>query len=201
VYRPFNSEKQKVRGDFKKSDPVQFIETLHYPRYYFADQLVPIANNAEFSEKLSNGNYTAQAAFVTRPPFVPARGVVRSIQETANTATLDVESFGQGLLVMSVTNHKYWTVRVDGARVPQIPVNIAYQGIIVTPGKHVVTMEYRNPLVIIGLLISGIAAGALLLIALFSRRRIARHGLDAYEEPVHVVADETGTHIEPAQVP
>jgi len=201
VYRPFNSEKQKVRGDFKKSDPVQFIETLHYPRYYFADQLVPIATNAEFSEKLSNGNYTAQAAFVMQPPFVPARGVVRSVQETANTAKLDVESFGQGFLVMSVTNHKYWTIRVDGAHVPQIPVNIAYQGIVVTPGKHVVTMEYRNPLVLIGLLISGIASGALLLVALFSRRRIERQGLDAYEEPVHVIADETGTHVEPAQVP
>jgi len=200
VYRPFDAQKKKIRGDFKKSDPVQFVESLHYPRYYFADQLVPIANTAEFSEKLINGNYTAQAAFVMQPPFVPARGVVRSLKETANTARLDVESFGQGFLVMSVTNHKYWTIRVDGARVPQVPVNLAYQGIVVTPGRHVVTMEYRNPLVVIGMLISGICAGALLLIALFSRRPIARQRLEAYEEPVHVVQDESGTHTEPAQV-
>jgi len=33
---------------------------------------------------------------------------VRGFVETANSATLDVESFGQGFLVMSVTPHKYW---------------------------------------------------------------------------------------------
>ena len=35
---------------------------------------------------------------------------------------------------MSVTPHKYWNIRVDGARVPAIVTNIAYQGIIITPG-------------------------------------------------------------------
>jgi hypothetical protein len=101
---------------------------------------------------------------------------------------------------MSVTNHKYWTVRLDGARVPQVPVNLAYQGIVVTPGRHVVTMEYRNPLVIIGMLITGLCAVLLLLVTIFAKPRV-RPGLDAYEEPVHVVADESGTHLEPAQVP
>jgi hypothetical protein len=102
-----------------------------------------------------------RAAFVEAPPFAAAPGVVRAVAETPNSAALDVESAGRGFLVMSVTRHKYWEVRVDGARVAPIPTNLAYQGIAVPPGRHRVTMRYRNPLVQIGLGVSG-AATALL---------------------------------------
>jgi len=132
-----------------------------------------------------------------RPAFTPAGGVVHGLQETANEAALDVESFGQGFLVMSVTRHKYWDVRVDGQRVPTVPTNIAYQGIVVTPGRHRVTMVYRNSLVQIGLGITGTCAALLLALAIFWRPRLSL-GRAAYEEPVHVVADAAGTHIEPA---
>src|SRR5207237_729919 len=107
-YRPFKEEQKRTGGDFKKSNPIVFLETAHYPRYYFADQLIVIRSRGDFVEKLTNGRYTPAAAFVTQPAFTPANGVVRRLEETANTALLDVESFGQGFLVMSVTPHKYW---------------------------------------------------------------------------------------------
>jgi hypothetical protein len=197
VYRPFNEEKKRTRGDFKKSDPITFLETFHYPRYYFADQLIPIRGRKDFVEKLTNGRYTPQVAFVSQPAFPPAGGVVRGVRETANSATVDVESFGQGFLVMSVTRHKYWEVRVDGQRVPTVPTNIAYQGVVLTPGRHRLTMVYRNTLVQIGLGITGLCAAILLALAVFWRPRISRP-TNAYEEPVHVVADASGTHVEPA---
>lgn len=197
TYRPFKEEQKRTRGNFKNSDPCVFLETYHYPRYYFADQLVSIRGRTEFVDKLTNGRYTPQVAFVTQPAFVPAHGVVHSVHETANTAALDVESFGQGFLVMSVTRHKFWDVRVDGQRVPTVATNIAYQGIIVTPGRHHVTMVYRNTFVQIGLVVTGVTAALFLAIAVFWRPRI-RTPRAAYEEPVHVVADAEGTHIEPA---
>jgi hypothetical protein len=197
VYRPFKEEQKRTRGDFKQSDPIVFLETAHYPRYYFADQLISIRNRQDFVEQLTSGRHTPAVAFVPRPSFPPARGVVHGVRETANTAALDVESFGQGFLVMSVTRHKYWDVRVDGQPVPTVPANIGYQGIVVTPGRHRVTMEYRNSLVQIGLGVTGGAAALLLALAIFWRPRISRP-LAAYEEPVHVVADANGTHVEPA---
>jgi hypothetical protein len=200
VYKPFQDEKTRTRGDFKKSSPIRFLETTHYPRYYFADQMVAVAGHTDFSDKLSKNRYTPQVAFVPQPPFVPARGVVRGVQETANTATLDVESFGQGFLVMSVTRHKYWEIRLDDHVVPAVPVNIAYQGIVVTPGRHRVTMVYRNTVAELGMAVSGISAALLLLIVLFYRPGPGAP-LAAYEEPVHVVADEGGTHVEPAATP
>jgi len=200
VYRPFKDEQKRTHGDFKKSEPIVFLETTHYPRYYFADQLISIRNRADFVDKLTNSRHTAAAAFVTQPAFTPASSVVRVVQETANTATLDVESFGQGFLVMSVTRHKYWDVRVDGQRVPTVPTNIAYQGIVVTPGRHRVTMVYRNSVVQIGLGVTGTCGVLLLALAIFWRPRLSRPTA-AYEEPVHVVADADGTHLEPVPSP
>ena len=198
VYRNFAEEQKRIRGDFTKSMPIRFIETTHYPRYYFADQIVTIRDRTDFSTKLSNESFSRRVAFVSQPSFVPARGTVRAVSESANRAVLDVESPGQGFLVMSVTPHKYWSITVDGRSVPAVVTNIAYQGVIITPGRHRVVMEYRNELVQIGLVISGILIVILVAIALTYRPRIDARPDEAYEEPVHVVPDAGGTHSEPA---
>jgi hypothetical protein len=198
VYRDFDAEKKRNHGNFKDSLPIAFEEGPHYPRYYFADQVVTIHDREDFVKQLSTSNFTSGVAFVQRPSFVPAPGFVRHVVETANTATLDVETFGQGFLVMSVTPHKYWNIRVDGLRVPAIVTNIAYQGIIVTPGKHHIEMEYRNELVLIGMMISLITGAVLLGIVIIYRRPAMAAAMPAYQEPVHVVADAQGTHLEPA---
>ncbi len=139
---------------------------------------------------------------MNRPTFVPGRGVVKHVTESANDATLDVESFGESFLVMSVTPHKYWHVTIDGSRVTPVVTNIAYQGVNVSAGKHHIEMHYSNPLVEIG---GGISLLTVLLL-LFAGVRPRREDevpvpLEAYEEPVHVVADAVGTHLEPATPP
>jgi hypothetical protein len=198
VYRNFDEERKRVRGDFKRSTPIRFIETTHYPRYYFADQIVTIRDRHDFVGKLSNESFSRKVAFVGQPSFVPARGTVRSVSESANRAVLDVDSPGQGFLVMSVTPHKYWRITVDGRSVPAVVTNIAYQGVIITPGRHRVVMEYRNELVQIGLLISITLIVILTLIAFMQRPSVGDRHVEPYEEHVHVVPDAAGTHAEPA---
>jgi hypothetical protein len=197
VYRDFDHESKRVHGDFKNAKPIQFMASSPYPRYYFADQIVTIRDRQDFVAKLSNESFSRKVAFVAQPGFVPARGIVRAVRESANRATLDVESFGQGFLVMSVTPHKYWRVAVDGRPVPAVVTNIAYQGIVVTPGKHHVVMEYRNELVQIGMLISALLILVLLGIVVFHRPRVDYPRLEAYEEPIHVIARDDGVHLEP----
>jgi membrane protein YfhO len=201
-YANFDHERARNKGDWTRSLPTRLTPAPHYPRYYFADQIVPVKDRGELVKKLIANNYSDRVAFMNRPSFVPGRGVVHRVTESANDATIDVESFGQGFLVMSITPHKYWHVTVDGERVTPIVTNIAYQGVNVTAGKHRVHMHYSNPLVEIGGGISILTA--LLLIAIGARPRRVEEAsvpLDAYEEPVHVVADAVGTHLEPAWPP
>jgi hypothetical protein len=198
IYRDFKTEQKRTKGDFRSSTPIRFEPVIHYPRYYFADQIVTIADRNDFVKKLSGGTYTAAVAFVQQPGFVPARGVVRRVVETANRATIEVDSYGQGFLVMSITPHKYWNIEVDGKGQTSVVTNIGYQGIIVTPGHHIVTMRYRNELVRVGGAISIGTIVMLLGIVIVHRRRNGYAGLPPYEEPVHLVADAAGAHLEPA---
>jgi hypothetical protein len=199
-YVNFDREKARNKNDWTRSLPTRLTPAPHYPRYYFADQIVSVKDRNDFVKKLIANNYSDRVAFMNRPSFVPARGVVEHVTESANDATIDVESFGQGFLVMSVTPHKYWRVTVDGGRATPVVTNIAYQGINVTAGKHRIEMHYSNPLVEIGGSVSILVTLVLIFIGARPRRPEESMGvpLDAYEEPVHVVADAVGTHLEPA---
>ena len=72
---------------------------------------------------------------------------------------------------MSVTVHKYWTARIDGRPVPIEAANIAYQGLRVPRGRHIVEVEYRNTLVARAAAVSALVLGAALVAAVMPRRR------------------------------
>jgi hypothetical protein len=169
IYRAFADEKKRVHGEMKKALPISFLEGGHFPRYYFADQIVQIKDRDDFVSKLSKNTYSDQVAFVRQPSFVPADGVVRSLNESANDAELDVESFGKGFLVRSITPHKYWRMSIDGRGAEPVITNIGYQGLVIPPGRHHVTMRYRNTLVQRGLAITLATAAVLLLLVILRR--------------------------------
>ena len=171
-YRPFAEEKKRTRGNLKNSLPIEFREiTEHYPRYYFAEQVVTIRDRRDFVSKLVKpGQYPLTTAFIQGRAFAPARGIVRGIAETANTARIDVEASGKSFLVMSVTPHKYWRITIDGRRVYPAVTNIGYQGIVVPAGRHRVEMRYRNDLAANALIVSIIVTILLAATAVFSGR-------------------------------
>ena len=174
VYKPFEEEKKRVKKQLKRAEAIQYIDVGHHPRYYFADQIVTIRDKADFVRKLSDGSYSDAVAFVSRPSFVPARGVVRGLRETANTATIDVESAGRSFLVMSVTPNRFWRVTIDGKETESIVTNIGFQGVEVPGGRHRIEMRYRNHLAANGAKISMATALLLGALAFVPRRRLVR---------------------------
>jgi hypothetical protein len=172
-YRNFDEEKKRTKGDFKKSEPIQFLPSEHWPRYYFSDLLITIHTRHDMVNVLTNQSVSPRAAFIKAAGFVPANGVVRSVVETANRATIDVEASGRAFLVMSVTPHKYWRITMDGRKVPAIVTNIGYQGVVVPAGRHRIAMVYRNDLVVRGLWTSGVSVALLLGLVIFDRRRVS----------------------------
>ena len=147
-------------ADITRVQPAAFIESARQPRYYFAGQIESIRDARDFASKIGAPGYVPSVAFVEKPLRVTGRGRVAAVQETHNTATIDVEAAGDALLVMSVTAHRYWNVAIDGVRASAIPVNVGFQGVVVPSGRHRVTMRYRNPVIIW----SALASAAMLLI-------------------------------------
>lgn len=173
TYKPYAAELRRAKGRANLLEPVQFVRVGQQPRYYLSDQIVTIRDREDFTRKLRDGRYSDSVAFVTMPAFAPASGVVHGWRETANTASIDVESRGRGFLVMSVTPHKYWRIEIDGVSVAPIVTNIGFQGVVVPSGRHRVEMRYRNDLVVESAKIS-LAALLLALVAVVWPNRRGR---------------------------
>lgn len=152
--------------------PVAFIETTRQPRYYFGSPVLPFRGLEDFALKIANVRYPPSVAFVAEPLDVTGTGVVQRVVETSNSATIDVVADGRALLVMSVTPHRYWQIHVDGNAVRPVVTNVGYQGIVVPPGQHRVTMRYRNPVVIASGIVSALAAVTLMGVAFTGRRSV-----------------------------
>jgi hypothetical protein len=169
-YKPYDEERKRVNGRMERALPVRFVEGEHYPRYYFADEVITVKDKRDFVDRIVSGKHGDRTAFIHAPAFTPAPGVVHGYEETANTAAIDAESSGRGFLVMSVTPHKYWTITIDGRETTALRTNLGFQGIVVPPGRHRVEMRYYNTVAMTGAKIS-VASILLLLAALFVRPR------------------------------
>ncbi len=134
--------------------PIRIARGNTLPRYWFADQIVPISNRGDFVHALSTRPWSDRVAFSTGAPFVPARAEVRSARESSHSASLTVHADGQALLVASVTPHRYWQAKIDGAPANLTIVNLGFQGLVVPAGDHRLDFEYSNPLLAIGVAIS-----------------------------------------------
>ncbi len=122
-------------------------ETL--PRYWFADQLVPIGRREDFVRATASQRWSDRVAFVPFTPFPPAHAEVLQVRETANGADLQVRAGGRAFLVASVTPHRYWRATIDGAPAMLQIANVGFQGLIVPAGTHSIAFRYRNPLLAI----------------------------------------------------
>lgn len=202
-YRPFAAEKARVKGELRRAQALDFRKGGEPPRYYFADEIVPIRGKGDFIEKLKRRRWSDGVAFVESLRMKAAPGRVLRAVETANTARIDVEAAGRGLLVASVTPHHYWTATIDGAPAALHVVNLGYQGVVVPAGRHRIEMRYENTLVNKA---AAVSAGAFLLlagIAVGSKRKAAREKASAPAPAEPPVAEAGAENVDehPERVP
>lgn len=162
-YRDFDQVARECRGHFESSRPVTLRRfAVASPRYYLATELIQAPHWRDVAAVARRRGVIPEVAFVSSAPFVPARGRIMNVTERPSEARIEVESSGRSFLVATVTRHRYWHVEVDGRRTDPQPANIAYQGVVIPPGRHVVTMRYRNPLVVAGGVISAFAIAVII---------------------------------------
>ncbi len=177
-YRPLD----RVLAEHQPIANARIVRITHLAstgRYYFPHQIVEARTPDDVLAFMKRDGIRRPIAFV---PFVAphvSAARVLNVVESANRAAIDVDCVTTALLVATVTRHKYWSATIDGRTAPLVPVNIAYQGVLVPAGHHRIEMRYRNPLVIWSAAVSALTiVGCLAAIAIapIRRRRRLRNG-------------------------
>lgn len=99
-----------------------------------------------------------------------AAGRVDVAHRTPHAIELDVDAPARALLVTSDVFYPGWEARIDDAPADVLLVNAAFRGVVVPAGRHRVRFVYVPHAFRAGLVLSALAAGALLWIARSPRR-------------------------------
>lgn len=123
-------------------------------KYWFAKEIVEVADDATLADLIARGRIGRSAASVPAGFGLSAGGSVFSVSERPAEIRIDVDAEGRSLLVAAVTRHRYWRVEVDGVEVESVPVHGVWQGVPLTRGRHSVVLRYRNPMIRAGAAVS-----------------------------------------------
>lgn len=144
-----------------------------FPRAWTVHQIVVARNDRSGIDMMNNGTFDLRTTALTvrSKPALETCGdadKVTRINDQTESLRVDVEMACKGLLVVSDNFYPGWRAAVDGKSVEIWKVNTAIRGVIVPPGRHVVTMNYRPFSVYFGFLCT--LAGVALAVVLQRRR-------------------------------
>jgi hypothetical protein len=92
--------------------------------------------------------------------------------EKPNRVEVEVESCGDGYLVLSDSHYPGWVAHVDGTEVPIHRAYLALRAVRVGPGSHRLVFSYRPKSFYAGLAITTMTAATLVAAAIGSRKRM-----------------------------
>ncbi|HVR43894.1 MAG TPA: YfhO family protein [Thermoanaerobaculia bacterium] len=173
-FRPRDAELARVEGAVQLARPVQIVGSRFVPRYRFPERLIAGSSREAVIEAIEQRRWRAGTSFIDGEPFDPAPARVLAVDESANRVRIEVEADGRALLVASVTADDQWIATLDGEPVPIRRADLAYQGIEVPAGKHLVELRYSSRILLVSGAISISVLALLIAIACGARLHRAR---------------------------
>jgi hypothetical protein len=150
-----------------------------FPRAWTVHQIVVAPNEWNGADMVNTWPFDLRTTALmvrTRPAFDTCSGPdkVGKIVDKPSSVRVDVEMSCKGMLVVSDNWYPGWRAYVDGASTEIWKVNTVIRGVVVGPGKHTVTMNYRPFSVYFGLFLTlvGLATAVVL------QRRREADGVD-----------------------
>lgn len=120
-------------------------------------KLVDPKFNARDAAIVIGADTAAKTGLPTIESSVAGNGATAAIiSDRLNDVAVGIETPSASMLVLNDSWDPGWRVEVDGVRQPILRVNYNSRGVVVPAGKHNVKFLYRPPLVISGLVISGV---------------------------------------------
>ncbi len=104
------------------------------------------------------------------------RGSLQNIKEGHNRIEGDANLAQKGIMVLSIPYSKGWSATVDGEKAKLLKANIMYSSIELPEGEHHITLTYRTPYLLEGMIISLVSLFLFIGITVTLRRKEKTHG-------------------------
>jgi hypothetical protein len=141
-----------------------------------------VADRGDAFRVLASADYDpAREVILPRPAGVgdgcgPA-GTARLISRRPDRLSIDADASRSGYLVLADAWDPGWRVTLDGRPAPLLRADIAFRGVFLPAGRHLVEMVYRPRPVVIGAGLSFLSLVAILGLGFVARARGARGSL------------------------
>jgi len=150
-----------------------------FPRAWTVHQIVVAPNEWNGADMVNTWPFDLRTTALTvrsKPQLDTCGGAdkVNRIDEKPSAVRVDVEMACKGMLVVSDNWYPGWHAYIDGNSAAIWKVNTVIRGVVVGPGKHTVTMNYRPFSVYFGLFCTLLGLGA----AIVLQRRREEDGPD-----------------------
>jgi hypothetical protein len=151
-------------------------------RFRFVNRVAYDSDIATAVERVGDRNFDLRDFDVVVDPATRTPGTSRdfdsqaqliAVEDHASRILIDYQARKKAFLVAAITADRDWSARVDGASTPIQVTALGQMGIELPAGSHRLVLEHRNPVLIWGALISGLA---LLACATPLITRTMRHG-------------------------
>ncbi len=160
---------------------VKVYERLNvFPRVMIRHRADVIADDAETLEQLGAGYDIERRVIVHRQParwfgeaVPPSDGSssIKAVQFNGNDKRVVVDMEHDGVVVVNDVNYPGWRVTVDGVRQDLLTANYLFQAVFVPKGEHRISFEFQPLSVQLGLAVSMLSAGLLIILAIRGRSR------------------------------
>jgi len=134
---------------FEEGETRMYAYTQSLPRAYFVTGVLVGNNDREtlnylFEDTVESG----VSAVVEKPVLISSVPLaeserVRIVAYMPSSLRAEVSAREQRMLVILNQYHEGWKAFVDGTEVAVLRVNYAFQGILISPGMHIVDLQYR----------------------------------------------------------
>jgi hypothetical protein len=149
-----------------------------FPRFFLVHDLVRTKTLAGARQIISRGDIDFRQTAIVDAPMVPVAPnppagaeAVSLIAYRPDAISLKVRSKGASLLVLSESYYPGWQAWVDGVPTEVRRADIAFRGVFVPDGDHLVRMEFRPVILPLSLAITLLTAIALVAMVLYTEPR------------------------------
>jgi hypothetical protein len=155
---------------FRTPEVVVYERDASLPHAWIVHDVRPAARGEALAPLTSGAVDPYQTAFVegtpptTAAPADPTSESARATRYQPDALTLETKATAPGLLVVSEVYESGWKAYVDGAAVPVLATDHALRGVPLPAGAHTVELRYQPLALTIGLPLSLVTAGVMLVV-------------------------------------